>query len=227
MPDLMPTLTTAPGFQPYSASRVYLGLEFVDSVDRQKGLRIASDSPGIHHGLGRPRVIGVDAIHQVDVVVVTHAVGALRERAAAGVNHHARTELQQVREVAAIQWQTIDDIALQSSAQLCVGGIYQRNGFRHGDRLRHFTWLELKVDANILIYFQNDVLAFGRLETFSLPTDHVRAGNKVGRIVLTGLVRGQRSRRASLRVVDRHCGAFYHPAALVREGSQDSPRAAL
>jgi len=54
--------------------------------------------------------------------VVTHAVGALRECAAAGINHHARTELQQVREVAAIQGQVIDHCALQRSAKLRVEG---------------------------------------------------------------------------------------------------------
>ena len=155
------------------------------------------------------------------------AVGAFRIRGASWIDHHARRQLQQVLEVAAIHGQAIDDIALQRSAQFRVGGIHHGQRLGDGDRLRLLAGLQHQIHAQFLIGLEQNPQAFDRLESHGLRAHRVGARKQVGTVVLTGLVGGQRSRRASLRVGDRHCGADQHAPALIREGSQNSPRVAL
>ena len=96
---------------------------------------------------------------------------------------------------------------LERAAQGGVGGLHQRDRFGDGDGLGLLAGLKGQVNSNFLANLQHNVLAFKLLEPFGLDADGIGAGNQRGSVILAGLIGGQRSRHASLRVYDGYRGA--------------------
>ena len=156
------------------------------------GLGMPSDWAGI-------KEIGVDdAVHHPGGFIGTDAVGALGPGSAAGLNHHAGAQAQKVLVVAAIQRHVDDVRVVEGAAEGGVGGLHQRHGFGDRDGLFLLAGLKSQVDANFLADSDVNVLALEFLETLGLGANCKVAGSQVGSVIFSGVVRGQRSRDASV-----------------------------
>ena len=84
-----------------------------------------------------------------------------------------------------------------------------------------------QVHSNFLAHFEDNVLTLQLLEPFGLGANRIVAGSQIGSVILPGIVRGQGSRDAPLRVYDGYRGAGYDAAALVCDRSENPAGIAL
>ena len=162
MPDLVTTLTVAPGLRPCSAlEEIGLDFEFADGLD----------AGAERDGDGEALVV-VDAIDEEVVGAFAVAVGeelaagALVIRAGAGHDGAAGAKADagdagaqggELHEVAAVQRQFRNLPLLDDLADRGVFTFYQRRGARYGDGFRDVAQLQLKVEAEHGVDFERDV----------------------------------------------------------------------
>ena len=151
-----------------------------------------------------------------------HSVGTLAPLAAAGLNVHARLQVQEAGEIAALKGQVADEFVIEHAAERGVRGCHQRSFFGDGNRLGLLTRLQGEVDADLHSDLNQDVLALKCLEALVLGLDGIGAGRQVGRVVLAGIVAGQSSGDASLRIRDGNRGAGNRASALIGDAPDDA-----
>ena len=115
-------------------------------------------------------------------------IGALRPPRPSGIHRDSGAQLQQVGEVAAVHGQVRDDRALQSSAEFRVGRFHHRQRFGDRNPFGLLTGLKDEIDAQVLIHFECDARALSSLKALKYRSDGIRAGEKIGRVVFTGVV---------------------------------------
>ena len=200
---------------------VLLQVEFLNRVDRENGRRVAGDSRSVNDCLPGVGLTVVQAINEVGIVLGAQAVGARGGEATARIAHHARTELQQVLVVTAIERQIVDLFVAESPAQSGGGRIQQRHVFGDYDGFRNASRLQRQVDTNVLRHFQSDVSALESLEALGLGADLVGARGQVGHDVAAVVVGRNRTARSPLNVGDRDHGSLKRRPGLVSNGAQE------
>src|SRR4029077_3576046 len=109
--------------------RVLLQIKFLNGVNRQNGGGVYYNSGAVDDALSREGLGIVQTVNQVSVVFGAKPVGAGGGESSAGITNYARTQLQQVLVIAAIQRQIVDFSIAECAAQCGGSCIDQRNVF--------------------------------------------------------------------------------------------------
>jgi hypothetical protein len=88
--------------------RIFLDIEFLDRIDGQDRGGIAHNPCAVNNALTGKGLAVEQAVDEVGIVLSSQAVGTGGRETASRVPHHARTQLQQVLVIAAIQGQVVD-----------------------------------------------------------------------------------------------------------------------
>ena len=129
--------------------RIFLNVEFLDRIDGQNGGGISGDARAVDDALAGEWLAVKEPIDEISVVFRAQAVGAGSRESAAGITHHAGTQLQQIFVVAAVQRQVVDFLVAERSAQSGGSGIDQGNLFLDDYRFGNFAGLKREVGAHV------------------------------------------------------------------------------
>ena len=160
------------------------------------------------------------AFDKISVVFGAQAVGAGGGESAAGITHHARTKLQQVFIVAAVQRQVVDFLVAQRASQSGGGGVEQRNFFGDGHDFGNVAGLQSEIGANVGRDLDRNAGPLHRFEALRFDVNLVGSRGQVGGHVVSRSVSGESSRSAALHVGDNHVCSRNGGAALVGDRAQ-------
>ena len=200
-----------------------LDADLGDRVERRRGV-VAGVRPGVLAGHAVVRKVETAAA-AVDRQAA-HAVPA--RRLAVGRIHDARQELQVAGEVAALQGDVVDLLAVDEAGTRRVGRLHERGLRLDGDLLAQLPDFQRdRAKCEALGRAQLQALLFVDLEALHGHLDVVGAGQEVGKLENAIGARDRVAGEVGTGVGDGDRGAWHHAATRVGDSAGDLSREPL
>ena len=207
--------------------RLFLGVEFLDGVERKRAGGRAGDARVIHHRLAVVDVVIVGAVDDEIVVVGAHAVGREGVETSARVALHARMQRQEILEVASLQRQFIDGLIGEHAVEYGVGGFGQRSRICNFDHFGDAPRPQHKIDIEFVAHFHLNAVTQNGFERGGLGFQGIEARLDVGGHVIAGGVGLQSARHVRAEIFDGHLGAGNRRVGGVRHLTADTSAVGL
>ena len=171
------------------------------------------------------QAVVINAVEQIVILIRAHAVGA---EAAGALVAGARSgrggagrEHRQAREIAAVQRQVHDFLALHDLAQIGRIGLQRRRRGGDFDSFTELTDFESDIDSQTILDIEGDSLVQRSLESTGFHADRIMTNRQRCHHIIAGRIRGCLGSDVGIDIGDCNRSTWHRGAAVVSHCSHD------